>query len=92
MLTMLKEQREKIDVHISNLLEEDDPEKIKKYVTSTMRGDILNIKIKYEDCLEANCKGTSPPCESCGADKVDKILNFKSYILNCKLKILNFEF
>merc|ERR1712130_391632 len=73
MLTMLKEQREKIDVHISNLLEEDDPEKIKKYVTSTMRGDILNIKIKYEDCLEANCKGTSPPCESCGADKVDEM-------------------
>merc|ERR1711936_717408 len=71
MLTMLKEQREKIDVHISNLLEEDDPEKIKKYVTSTMRGDILNIKI--EDCLEANYKGTSPPCESCGADKVDEM-------------------
>merc|ERR1712130_716170 len=54
MLTMLKEQREKIDVHISNLLEEDDPEKIKKYVTSTMRGDILNIKIKYEDCSPAS--------------------------------------
>merc|ERR1711936_1392821 len=49
MLTMLKEQREKIDV------------------------DIINIKIKFEDCLEKNCKGTSVPCESCGADKVDEM-------------------
>ena len=73
MLTMLKEQREKIDVHISNLLEEEEDEKIKKYVTSTMRGDIINIKIKYEDCLEENCKGTSVPCESCGATKVDEM-------------------
>merc|ERR1719458_920608 len=70
MLTMLKEQREKIDVHISNLLEEEEDEKIKKYVTSTMRGDIIN---KYEDCLEENCKGTSVPCESCGATKVDEM-------------------
>merc|ERR1712045_500009 len=73
MLTMLKEQREKIDVHISNLLEEEEGVKIKKYVTSTMRGDIINIKIKFEDCLEENCKGTSVPCESCGADKLDEM-------------------
>ena len=73
MLTMLKEQREKIDVHISNLLEEEEDDKIKKYVRSTMRGDIINIKIKFEDCLEENCKGTSVPCESCGADKVDEM-------------------
>merc|ERR1711936_1343211 len=73
MLTMLKEQREKIDVHISNLLEEEEDDKIKKYVRSTMRGDIINIKIKFEDCLEKNCKGTSVPCESCGADKVDEM-------------------
>merc|ERR1712088_736936 len=73
MLTMLKEQREKIDVHISNLLEEEEDDKIKKYVRSTMRGDIINIKIKFEDCLEKNCKGTSVPCESCGADKLDEM-------------------
>merc|ERR1711963_1157502 len=73
MLTMLKEQREKIDVHISNLLEEENPEKIKKYVTSSMRSDIININIKYEDCLEKNCKGTPSPCDSCGATKVDEM-------------------
>jgi Fe-S cluster biosynthesis and repair protein YggX len=85
---MLKEQREKIDVHISNLLEEEEDEKIKKYVTSTMRGDIINIKIKYEDCLEENCKGTSVPCESCGATKVDEMREkMREYTANLNRQI-----
>jgi len=73
MLTMLKDVREQIDDHIGNLLEEDEPEKIKKYVTSTMRGFIIDIGIKYKDCFETNQCAGGPECDSCGATKVDEM-------------------
>jgi len=73
MLTMLKELRETIDEHISNLLEETEEEKIKKYVTNTMRGFIIDIGQKYKDCLDENCPTSSPECDSCGAEKVDEM-------------------
>merc|ERR1712158_134849 len=71
----------------SNLLEEEEDDKIKKYVRSTMRGDIINIKIKFEDCLEKNCKGTSVPCESCGAEKEDE--DKKEYIREDLINYIN---
>merc|ERR1712203_1233037 len=96
MLTMLKEVREQIDDHISNLLEEEEPEKIKKYVTSTMRGFIIDIGQKYKDCLEENCPDNGgPECESCGADKVDEMRDkMRVYKSNLdsqreKLKVIN---
>merc|ERR1712209_171422 len=73
MLTMLKELRETIDEHINNLLEETEEEKIKKYVTNTMRGFIIDIGQKYKDCLDENCPTSSPECDSCGAEKVDEM-------------------
>ena len=73
MLTMLKELRETIDEHISNLLEETEEEKIKKYVTNTMRGFIIDIGQKYKDCLDENCPTSSPECDSCGAEKVETL-------------------
>merc|ERR1712210_220713 len=52
-----------------------------------MRGDIINIKIKYEDCLEENRKGTSVPCESCGATKVDEMREkMREYTANLNSK------
>ena len=84
MLTMLKEVREQIDDHITSLLEEDDDAKIKKYVTSTMRGFINGISTKYQDCFEKNQCAGGPECDSCGADKVDemrdKMREYKSYL------------
>merc|ERR1712110_46099 len=84
MLTMLKEVREQIDEHITNLLEEEDDAKIKKYVTSTMRGFINGISTKYQDCFEKNQCAGGPQCDSCGAEKVDemrdKMREYKSYL------------
>jgi len=86
MLVMLKEVREQIDDHITSLLEfeEDEDEKIKKYVTSTMRGFINGISTKYKDCFEKNQCAGGPECDSCGADKVDemrdKMREYKSYL------------
>ena len=88
MLTMLKELRETIDEHISNLLEETEEEKIKKYVTNTMRGFIIDIGQKYKDCLDENCPTSSPECDSCGAEKVKLFLILTLIIIIITITII----